>query len=514
LNIALLLELPSSIVPDQTILRHRDGGVTYGELRAGTAQATGLLAEMGIGRGDRVGIFAVNSVATIEMIFAVAARGAVAVPMNFRARAPEIAHLTADSGCKLIFADPRYAELLEAARAESVERVVLFGEEYERLKAAAEPSAEISYEVEDSDLAVLIYTSGTTSLPKGVQLTHGGLSSFAMERGDVADGSDRGTTLISVPFYHVAGLSALFLSVYAGRTIALMEQFAAAEWLERAARDRPTHAFLVPTMLSKLLGEPGFADADLSSLQAVSYGAAPMPLATIQKAVAALPEAVEWSGAYGMSETTSTVTVLGPEDHRRRQAEGEAEHLRRLSSVGRPIEGVELEVRSEDGACAPGESGEVYVRTGRAMTGYWGKDGGAGKVVIDEGGWLKTGDMGYVDAEGYLFLVGREGDMIIRGGENIAPEEVEERLFSHPSVADAGVAGIPDEEWGERVGAAVVLREGAEAGLGELEEHCRELASFKRPEILIELEELPRTSTGKLVRRELIGILEDSLQRR
>ena len=391
---------------------------------------------------------------------------------------------------------------------------MLFGEEYERLKAAAGPSSEISYEVEDSDLAELIYTSGTTSLPKGVQLTHGGLSSFAMERGDVADGSDRGVTLISVPLYHVAGLSALFLSVYAGRTIALMEQFAAGEWLERAARESPTHAFLGPTMLSKLLSDPGVETADLGSLQAISYGAAPMPLSTIQKAVEALPETVEFSGAYGMSETTSTVTVLGPEDHRRREGESEAGHLRRLSSVGRPIEGTEIEVRSEEGVCGPEESGEVFVRTDRAMTGYWGKEGGAGKVVIDDGGWLKTGDLGYLDAEGYLFLVGREGDMIIRGGENVAPEEVEERLFSHPAVADAGVAGIPDEEWGERVGAAVVLRDGFDVGIDEIEEHCRELAGFKRPEIVIELEELPRTSTGKLVRRELIGILEASLQRR
>jgi acyl-CoA synthetase (AMP-forming)/AMP-acid ligase II len=514
LNIALLLDLPSGIVPDQTIVRDDERSLTYAELREGMARTVGLLAELGIGRGDRVGIFAVNSVAAIELLFAIAARGAVAVPMNFRARAPEVAHLTTDSGCKLIFADPRYAELLEGARGDNVERMILLDDEYERLQRQAAPSAEISYEVEDHDLAVLVYTSGTTSMPKGVQLTHGGLSSFALERGDVADGSDRGATLISVPLYHVAGLSALLLSIYAGRTILLMEQFAATDWLARAERDRPTHAFLVPTMLSKLLGEPGFADADLSSLAAISYGAAPMPLTTIQKAVAALPDSVEFSGAYGMSETTSTVTVLGPEDHRRRPGESEADHMCRLSSVGRPIEGVEIEVRGDGGACAPGESGEVFVRTGRAMTGYWGKDAGAGKVVIDDGGWLKTGDMGYLDAEGYLFLVGRAGDMIIRGGENIAPDEVETRLYSHPAVADAGVAGIPDEEWGERVGAAVVLREGSGVELAEIEDHCRELASFKRPEILIELDELPRTSTGKLVRRELVGILEDSLQRR
>jgi acyl-CoA synthetase (AMP-forming)/AMP-acid ligase II len=514
LNIAMLLDLPASIVPDQTILRDGEREVSYADLRDGAGRAQALLVELGVGRGDRVGIFGVNSVAAVELLFGALALGAVAVPMNYRAKEPEIRHLSADSGCRVVFADERYASLLEEAKADTVERLILLGEEYEGLRAGVEPAFEIDFAVEDSDLAVLIYTSGTTSLPKGVQLTHGGLSGFALERADVADGSDRGATMVSVPLYHVAGLGTLLISVYAGRTVILMPQFDAAEWLRRVAAERPTHAFLVPTMLSKLLNAEGFEAADLGSLEAISYGAAPMPLATIQRAVEALPESVDFSGAYGMSETTSTVTVLGPEDHRRAAGESEEDHLRRLSSVGKALDGVEIVARDEAGAAlGAGQAGEVFVRTGRAMTGYWGADDGPVKVVIDDDGWLSTGDVGFLDEAGYLFLVGRVGDMIIRGGENISPAEVEQTLHAHPEVGDAGVVGIPDEEWGERVGAAVVLKRDSAATLAEIEEHCRELASFKRPEVLVAVDELPRTSTGKLIRRELIDVVRGSVQR-
>lgn len=507
MNIALLLDLPAMMAPDDIVIDDGSSAVSYEQLRAGAARAAGVLESLGIARGARVGIFGVNSVAAVELIFACSALGGVSVPINYRASKPEVRHIAQDSGAEVIFADERYAELLAQARPKSVRRVVLLGEAYSALKQQAQETPGPA-DVEDSDLAVLIYTSGTTSLPKGVQLTHGGLSTFALESADVADGTDRGATLLSVPLYHVAGLSSMLVSVYGGRRILMMKQFEPLEWLKRAGEQRPTHAFLVPTMLRKLLNEPAFEQADLSSLQAISYGAAPMPLSTITDALRRLPEQIAFTGAYGMSETTSTVAVLGPEDHRRREDETEQEHRRRLSSVGRPIAGVELLVRTDERqVAAPHEVGEVFVRTGRAMTGYWGSQAGPAKVTIDEEGWLSSGDLGYLDEEGYVFLVGRRGDMIVRGGENIAPEEVEQVLLSHPDVLDAGVVGLPDEEWGERVGAAVVLRGNSNTSRADLDSHCRQLASFRRPDVIVIAQELPRTSTGKLLRRELSPVI-------
>ena len=508
MNIAVLLDLPAMIAPEQVILDDGQESLTYRELREGAGGAANVLTRLGVTAGARVGIFGVNSAAAVEILFAASALGAVAVPINYRASEAEVRHIAQDSGAEIIFADERYAQLLANAQPASVQRVVLLGSEYAELKREAHADFPTPADVDERGLAVLMYTSGTTSLPKGVQLTHGALSTFVLESADVADGGERGATLLSVPLYHVAGLSSMLVSVYGGRRILLMKQFDAADWLRRAGEQRPTHAFLVPTMLRKLLNEPAFAATDVSSLEAVSYGAAPMPLSTISLALDRFPGHVSFTGAYGMSETTSTVTVLSPEDHQRRPGESDEDRTRRLTSVGKPVAGVDLRVRTDEAAtAAPREVGEVFVRTGRAMTGYWGAQADSTKGTIDSEGWLSTGDLGYLDEEGYLFLVGRRGDMIVRGGENIAPEEVEQTLLSHPDVLDAGVVGLPDEEWGERVGAAVVLRKDSSTSPADLNAHCRQLASFRRPEVLILAEELPRTSTGKLLRRELLPII-------
>jgi acyl-CoA synthetase (AMP-forming)/AMP-acid ligase II len=261
-----------------------------------------------------------------------------------------------------------------------------------------------------------------------------------------------------------------------------------------------------------VLDHPDFERTDLSSLEAVTYGAAPMPPSVIRRAIDAFPRTVSFAGAYGQTETTSTVAVLDPDDHRIWEGTPEEQEtkLRRLRSVGRVLDDVELRVADIGGNILPPDTpGEVWLQTFRAMDGYWGAKEKT-RVTIDDEGWVHTGDMGYVDEGGYLFLVGRAGDMIIRGGENIAPDEVEAVLYEHPDVLEAGVVGVPDEEWGERVVAAVVLREGA-GGVDVLMEHCRaKLAGFKRPERILLMEELPRTSTGKLLRRDLVPKIEGS----
>jgi acyl-CoA synthetase (AMP-forming)/AMP-acid ligase II len=507
-NLASLLDLPSMIVPDSLVLIDTTsaGGpreITYEELRSAVSQAAGLLTELGISQGDRVGVFATNSCAALEALFAISAVGATMVPMNYRAADEEVTHLMADSGAKVVFTETRYRDLIERCRPDSLAHVIYLDDGYATRRDAAEEFP-LVVDVEDDELAALLYTSGTTSLPKGVKLTHGALSGYIMGANDAADGSDLGRMILAAPLYHIAGLTSMLNSLYAGRVTVMMSQFEADQWLGLVESQRVTHAFLVPTMLAKVLESPNVGATDLSSLEALTYGAAPMPPAVIRRAIEMFPETVGFSGAYGQTETTSTVAVLGPEDHK---LDSDMK-LARLRSVGQVLDDVEVRIVDPVGSVlGAGEPGEVQLRTYRSMDGYWGAEEKT-RVTIDTEGWVHTGDLGYLDDDKYLFLSGRTGDMIIRGGENIAPEEVEAVLYEHEDVLDACVVGLSDETWGERVVAAVVLREGAT--LDALQTHVQShLASFKRPEKFHVTDELPRTSTGKLLRRHLIPILED-----
>ena len=512
MNLAMLLDLPSMIVPDEVVVVDADGReITYGELRMNVAQAAGMLLSLGVEPGDRVGVLSTNRVEMIDMIFATAFVGGTTVPMNYRAGVDEARHLLVDSGAKVLVAENRYRALLEPLRPASLTSLLYFDDgSYADALAAADPAEEIC-DVEDDELAALLYTSGTTSLPKGVMLKHGALTGYVMGSNDAADGTSRGRQLMAAPLYHIAGITSLLNALYSGRQTALMPQFEAGAWLEAVGRHHITNAFLVPTMLARLLDDAAFPTAKLDSLDSVTYGAAPMPPSVIRRAIEAFPKTVSFAGAYGQTETTSTVAVLDPDDHRIWEGTTQEQEtkLRRLRSVGRVLEDVVLRVVGPEGdELPPNTPGEVWLQTFRAMDGYWGAKEKT-RVTIDTEGWVHTGDMGFVDEDQYLFLVGRAGDMIIRGGENIAPDEVEAVLYEHPDVLEAGVVGVPDETWGETVAAAVVLREGA-AGLDAIAEHCRsKLASFKRPDKLVAMDELPRTSTGKLLRRSLLPLLAD-----
>ena len=515
MNLAMLLDIPASIVGDAIAVSTDDGGWTYDELRDRVARVAGLLAERGLGPGDRIGAMAVNRPELVELLFGAAARGVTLVPMNYRAGAEEAGHLVTDSGARLVFADSRYQDLVDSVRPPSVETILLDDPAgYAAARDAAEADWDLA-DVDDDDVAVLLYTSGTTSLPKGVMLTHGALSGYVMGANDAADGDDHGTALLAAPLYHVAGLTSLLNAVWTGRRTHLLAQFEPAAWLRAVETQRVTHAFLVPTMLARLLDTPELAGTDLSSLENVTYGAAPMPPAVIRRAVEAFPSQVGFAGSYGQTETTATVAVLTPDDHRIEGDEAErAAKLARLGSVGRPVDDVEARIVDPLGTpLGAGEVGEVQLRTARAMRGYWGSDEKT-RVTIDDEGWVHTGDLGFLDDGGYLFLAGRANDLIIRGGENIAPEEVEAVLYEHPEVVEAAAAGIPDEEWGERVFAAAVLREGASCTEADLTAFCAErLAGPKRPERVVVVDELPRTSTGKVVRRRLVPVLEGLLPR-
>jgi acyl-CoA synthetase (AMP-forming)/AMP-acid ligase II len=499
MNIAMLLELPAAVAGDQTILLDDERELTYAQLRDEVACLASLLLAHGVGPGDRVGIFATSSARVAEVLFAAAAIEAVAVPMNYRARHDEVAHLLTDSQAKVVFTEQRYLEDLRRARRGDTP-LLLLDRGLDAQLAEAEPLDEFASTGED---AVLMYTSGTTALPKGVRLTHEALSSFALAAGEMADGEERTSNLIAVPLYHVAGLTTLLVSIFTGRRTYLQREFTPDGWLQAVAHHRVSEAFLVPTMLKRVLDADVDAH-DLSSLRMLRYGAAPMPETVIARALERFPSSTGFIGAYGLTETTSTVTVLGPEDHELLGSDDDvAEKRKRLRSVGRVLDDVELEIRDEDGAPLPaGEVGRVCLRSARSMRGYLGEEVEPGER------WMETGDLGYVDEGGYLFLVGRAGDMIIRGGENIAPQEVERILLSHPGVADAAVVGVPDEEWGQRVVAAVVAAPAHELSAEALIEQCRtRLAGFKRPERIHFVEELPHTSTGKLMRRKVLETL-------
>jgi acyl-CoA synthetase (AMP-forming)/AMP-acid ligase II len=291
---------------------------------------------------------------------------------------------------------------------------------------------------------------------------------------------------------------------FAGRKLVVLPQFDALAWLEAVQRERVTHAFLVPTMMKQIIDHPRFEHFDLSSLQNLSYGGAAMPFPVIRRAIERFPRTVGFVNAFGQTETTSTLTVLGPEDHRLDGTPEEVERtLRRLVSIGRPLPDVEVKVVDDDGtALPPGEVGELWVLTPRTMKGYAAGDGGVSTPAQD--GWLPTRDMGWLDGDGYIFLAGRKDDMIIRGGENISPAEVEAVLYSHSGVEEVAVIGLPDEEWGQRVVAVVVPRPGVHIDAAELTEFCRErLASFKKPELFHFADALPKNQMGKVLKKDL-----------
>ncbi|RIK89576.1 MAG: AMP-dependent synthetase, partial [Proteobacteria bacterium] len=367
-----------------------------------------------------------------------------------------------------------------------------------QLAAAPDPGAEPWPDDADA-IAVLLFTSGTTGAPKAAVLRHRHLVSYVLAAVEFGAAAADEAALVAVPPYHVAGIAAVLSSVYAGRRIVQLPHFDARAWLDVAARERVTHAFVVPTMLARIVEALEQRPAPLPSLRALAYGGGRMPRPVIERALALWPQ-VDFTNAYGLTETSSTVALLGPDDHRAAHASGDETLRRRLASAGRALPGVEIEVRDPDGKpVAAGVSGEVWVR-GEQVAGEYLERASA----LSPDGWLPTRDAGHLDADGYLFLEGRLDDVIVRGGENLAPGEIEDALRAHPAVADCAVVGVPDAQWGEAVAAAIVLRPGADAGADALRAWVRErLRSSRTPAQIAFCDALPYTETGKLLRRRV-----------
>ena len=505
MNAVGFLSIPAGIVPEQEALVSEGARFTYAETWARVRRLASALARLGVGHGTRVAALSVNSHRYVEAYYATALLGGVFVPLNYRAKPPELEHMLATAGPRVLLAGERYLALVESVGSKppvviAFDRPARDHPGYEQLIAGA-PEHDEEAQVEEDDVTILMYTSGTTALPKGVMLTHHDFSAYVTANVELADGTPRGAALLCVPLYHIAGATNMMTTLWTGRRLVLMPQFDPRGWLDIVERERITHAFLVPTMLKRLLDEPDLERRDLSSLEVLSYGGAAMPFPVIRRAIERFPRSVGFVNAFGQTETTSTLTILGPEDHRLEGTPEEVEkRTKRLTSIGRPLPDVEVQIVGDDGSVLPpGEVGEICVRTPRVMKGY---AGGGSPLVRD--GWLPTRDMGWVDEDGYLYIAGRKDDMIIRGGENIAPAEVEATLQSHPAVEEAAVIGVPDLEWGQRVAAFVVLRPGASLTAEALGDFCRQrLASFKKPEVIRFVAELPKNPMGKILRRDL-----------
>ena len=352
--------------------------------------------------------------------------------------------------------------------------------------------------MDPEDTAVLLFTSGTTGAPKAAVLRQKHLVSYILGSVEFACATEDEAALVCVPPYHIAGIAAVLSSVYSGRRVVQLADFSAQRWIELVREEKVTTAFVVPTMLARIVEALQGADtADMPHLASLSYGGGKMPLAVIERAMALFPN-TDFTNAYGLTETSSTIAVLGPDDHRAARAATDDALRRRLVSVGQALPGIEIEIRDDEGSpVASGQRGEIYVRGEQVSGEYEGRGS-----VTDGDGWFPTRDAGSIDAEGYLYLEGRADDVIVRGGENMSPGEIEDVLLEHAAVRDAAVVGIPSEQWGEAVAAAVVLKPEAVADVTELKAWVKtHLRSSRVPETLEFWSELPYNETGKLLRR-------------
>jgi acyl-CoA synthetase (AMP-forming)/AMP-acid ligase II len=337
-------------------------------------------------------------------------------------------------------------------------------------------------------------------------LRHKHLVSYILGSVEYMGAAESDGLLMSVPPYHIAGMASVLSSIYSGRKIVQLPNFTPGDWLRIAEKERITNAFVVPTMLGRIVDEmeaKGFGPP--SALRAVAYGGGKMPLPVIERAMNLFSPTTDFTNAYGLTETSSTIAVLGPDDHRVAAFSDDPLVKKRLASVGKPLPSVEVQIRDPEGrVLGPNERGEIYVRGEQVAGEYVGR----GSQLLD-GGWFPTRDGGYVDDEGYLFLEGRTDDVIVRGGENMSPGEIEDVLLEHPAVGDVAVVGVPDEEWGEAVAAAVVLKDGASATAQELQDWVKKhLRSSRVPQVVRFERELPYNETGKLLRRKVRELLK------
>jgi long-chain acyl-CoA synthetase len=464
--------------------------LNYGLLDAGAQRAAGLLRAHGVEAGDRVGMQLPNVPYFPVVYFGALRLGAVVVPMNPLLKGREVGYHLKDSGAKVLVAWHGFAEPAQAGAEEAgAECILVTPGEFEQALGEAEAVEEIAARADD-DPAVIIYTSGTTGTPKGATLTHSNLAAGAETARDLVDAGPDTVTLATLPLFHVFGMNSVMnVSVRARGLLTLLPRFEPAKALEIIQRDKVTTFAGVPTMYTALLHHPERGDYDTSSLDLSVSGGSAMPVEVLRGFDEAFGTKV--LEGYGLSETTGMGSFNLPSQERK------------PGSIGVPIGGTEFRLVDDDDNDAPaGEPGEIAMRGPFVMRGYWERDDATAETIRD--GWFHTGDMATVDDDGYFFIVDRKKELIIRGGYNVYPREIEEVLYEHPAIREAAVVGVPHDSLGEEVGAAIALKDGAEASEDEIRAFAKErVAAYKYPRQVWFVEDLPKGPTGKVLKREI-----------
>jgi long-chain acyl-CoA synthetase len=490
MNLASLLTESAQRDPDHVAIKLDDAELTFGLLNGATMHLAGLLRAHGVGPGDRVGIMLPNVPYFPVCYYGALRAGAIVVPMNVLLKRREVAFYLRDSGAKLVFAWHGFAEDAQGGADEAgAECVLVTPGEFDQQVGAADPDPGLA-DTADDDTAVILYTSGTTGTPKGAELTHANLSRNAEGSRNLFGLGSEAIALGALPLFHSFGQTCgMNATLGGGGTLTLIPRFDPGKALEIIQRDRVNIFQGVPTMYGAMLHHPERDRFDTSTLLLCASGGSAMPVELLRGFEAAF--GCKILEGYGLSESSPVASF------------NHADRERKPGSIGTPIAGVEMRVVDEDGAeVAQGEVGEIVIRGYNVMKGYWHRPDATAETIID--GWLHTGDMGYVDEDGYFFIVDRKKDMIIRGGYNVYPREVEEVLYEHPDVREAAVLGVPHDEYGEEVAAAVALKDGATVSPDELRDYVKgQVAAYKYPRQVWIVDELPKGPTGKILKREI-----------
>ena len=489
------------------VFSYKDEELSYVDFHNNSNRSANGIIAQGLKKGDRIAFLGKNSPAYFELIAAVSKTRTVVTPINWRLAGPELVYVLNDCKAKLIFADAEYCEVIsELSNSltlkpllvcvdKSIDGHVSYAQwrsEYSDVDPRLDESAD--------DDAVQLYTSGTTGKPKGAILTDRSLLALrGQEPADVMQDWQRyeqgETALLAMPCFHVGGTSFGLGIIHSGAHAVIIPEYDPNQVLTLIEKYRVSKIFMVPAALKIILDNPRIDDVDLTSLNYIFYGASPIPSELMRESIARF--GCGFVQMYGMTESGGTIVALPPEDHN-------LDGNKKMQSVGKPLWGVELKIIDDQGnTLAPGSIGEIATRSAKNMKAYWNLPQ-ASKEALDHSGWLRTGDAGYLDEQGYLYIHDRVKDMIITGGENVYPAEVENAIYSHPDVSDVAVIGVPDRKWGEAIKAFVVLKPGVDEDAQAIIDFSRtQIASYKCPKTIHFLDVLPRNASGKVLRREL-----------
>lgn len=482
--------------------------MTFGRLDRRSNRCANALASLGVGKGDRIAYLGKNSHIYFEILAGAAKLGAVMTPVNWRLARPEVTYVVNDCQAKVLFVGPGFADFVRDIEGQLEHVTRIYGSEgtegpypgYPEWRGTF-PQIDPMTECTVEDDAIQLYTSGTTGHPKGAILTHGSIFSSRMNDVDESEKMDwqktvaGEITLLAMPCFHISGTGTGLGTMFNGSKAIVLPEYDPTQALDLIENYNISKMFMVPAAIQILLNHPRISEVDFSNLKYITYGASPIPLELMKQAMDVM--GCGFVQMYGMTETSGTIVTLNPEDH---VPEGSP----RMRSVGTPLQDVEIKIIDNDGAEVPaGTIGEIATRSPKNMKGYWNRPEATAET-IDADGWLRTGDAGYLDEDGYLYIQDRVKDMIISGGENVYPAEVENAIYAHSKVADVAVIGVPDTKWGEAVKACVVVKDGEELSEAEVIAHAREhIAGYKCPKSVDFIDALPRNPSGKILRKDL-----------